>query len=99
MGAEMRSDISLVFLRKLNEMPPPVTTQGMDPKNWDVQGLPNNAESGAKYRVIMEKDPILDEINIKYEQVVEEGEEQHFPEYFSISGNHNDWSDDRMDEG
>jgi len=91
------TDLSALFLRKLKELAPPISAHGNDPRTWEVNGLPNTADSAAKYKVVIEKDPILDEIHVKYEAVVEE--EEAVPEYFCITGSHNDWTEDRMDEG
>jgi len=93
-------DFTKVFMRKLRANPPPVIADGPNPENWEFQGIPkayDPADAGSKWKVVFERDPISEEEVFRFEK--EEEEEMILPEYYSVSANVNEWTEDRMMEG
>jgi len=86
-----------LFLRKLKEHPPPIVADGSNPKNWEYGGPGFDWKDEAKYSVRIEKDLAGDGFTVRYER--QEEIEPEVPEFYSITGTHNDWQDDRMMEG
>lgn len=91
------TDTTKQFLKRLAKLPPPIIFDGNNPADWEYNGVDYNAKPGDRYEVIIEKDNITGEETLRYEKQ-EEGDIIR-PEYYSTSGNHNDWTDDRMMEG
>uniref|UniRef100_A0A7S1KV20 Uncharacterized protein n=1 Tax=Alexandrium catenella TaxID=2925 RepID=A0A7S1KV20_ALECA len=85
-----------IFLRKLKEYRPPVIADGTNPKNWEWSGPGFDWKDDAKYTVKLEKE-VTGEFCVKYER--QEELEIEVPEFYSVTGTHNEWQDDRMMEG
>mmetsp|Transcript_119375 Transcript_119375/g.266633 ORF Transcript_119375/g.266633 Transcript_119375/m.266633 type:complete len:952 (-) Transcript_119375:69-2924(-) len=95
---EEEIDIRALFLRKLLSLPPPLFAEGTKPSEWDYHGLPFDMKSGESYTVSLVEDPILKgEVVVNYERVADVEEEP--PEFYSITGNFNDWGYTEMEVG
>jgi len=93
-------DQNSTFMKKIKSMPPPeVRPVGPNPDDWDSD-YPDfrNAKPGAKFKISLSPDDPADQ-SIKYELVDEFEEENDDDCYWSVAGNFNDWSDDRMADG
>eukprot|EP00931_Biecheleriopsis_adriatica_P085876 TRINITY_DN60659_c0_g1_i1.p1 TRINITY_DN60659_c0_g1~~TRINITY_DN60659_c0_g1_i1.p1 ORF type:complete len:955 (-),score=205.23 TRINITY_DN60659_c0_g1_i1:94-2958(-) len=90
-------DFRKVFLRKILKARPPIVTYGnADPALWDYKGLDYQAKIGEAVKVAFEKDPLTGEETVTFEKEMV----QDSPiEFYSTTGNHNDWDSDRMQEG
>lgn len=75
---------------------PAITTEGNNPANWEYKGMGYSPQPGEKYQVVLTKDPITEEESLVYEKV-EEAEAP--PEFYSTTGTHNEWGEDRMLDG
>jgi hypothetical protein len=90
-------DFRKVFMKKVTESKPPVLMDGSNPDDWEYSGLPILDDDEKQFKIKLTRDPITDEEVITYEVVEPEAVEP--PEFFCTTGNHNDWSEDRMLEG
>lgn len=98
-GEKVEPDVDFrkVFLRKIMRATPPITTEGTsDPACWDYRGLDYKAKEGDSYKVYLEKDAFTGEETVTFEK--EEVKEDP-AEFYSTTGNHNDWDSDQMQEG
>lgn len=90
-------DFRRVFLKKIMRATPPITTEGStDPALWDYRGLDYKATMGDTYKVSLDKDPLTGEENVSFEK---EQVRDDPAEFYSTTGNHNDWDSERMQEG
>jgi len=85
-----------VMKRLANMRPPEVRTYGRNPDDWEFDWLARDAKAGDKYNLIMSADA-PDQTSIKVDKVDALGDEDEV--YFSIAGNFNGWTADRMMEG
>jgi polyketide synthase-associated protein len=98
-------DTRRIFLNKMALTKGKILTDGVDPKNWESSGLAFDAKPGDTYNVIYSKNPMTNEDVITYEKQPKQEEEDKDEEesggplFFSTTGNHNDWVEDRMIEG
>merc|ERR1712190_94855 len=90
-------DYKKLFVKKIMESSPPLLMDGDKPENWEYSGLPILDDPDKQFKIKLEKDPITEEEVITYELVEQEVLEP--PEFYCTTGNHNDWSEDRMLEG
>lgn len=85
------------FLAKMkSSLPPRVVARGKNPADWESDWPDPHCKVGTQYKIKFTKG---EDEPLKWEQVEKEDEivpEQ--PEY-AITGNFNDWSDDRMKHG
>jgi hypothetical protein len=95
LGPRNSIDVKQLFFKKLDNHKPTLLAAGPNPADWDFSGPDFRSKPGDKYSIIIEKDPITGATPIRWEKdsVVDK------PEFYSITGNHNEWSDDRMEEG
>jgi hypothetical protein len=85
-----------VMKRIANMKPPEVRAYGRNPDDWETDWLSKDAKPGDKYNVILSSDvPRESSIKVTKVEKPEDDEEA----YYSIAGNFNDWSADRMMEG
>lgn len=114
-GEDMRSgrniDVKKAFLCKLKCLKPKLIVDGGNPETWEYHGMPialDPNEDPGKWSVQYVKDPFTGEESMEYtkeeeagpaEAVEGEEEEPTGPEYYSVTANFNEWSDDRMMEG
>lgn len=89
-------DHKSVFMQRLQNVRPTLIPNGPDPADWDFSGPDFKSKPGDKYSVIVEKDGITGETQIRWEK---ETKLDATPEFYAISGSHNGWSDDRMIDG
>merc|ERR1712070_1155666 len=87
-------DPQKLLLAKISRQMPTLIADGPDPANWDFSGPDFRAKPGDKYIISIEKDPMTGEMPIRWIKADPAG-----PEFYAITGNHNDWGDDRMLEG
>merc|ERR1712190_654631 len=78
------------FLDKIKSLPPPIVAIGSDPAKWEFTVMSYNPTPGEGYQIIYSKDPLTGEESLKYEIVSDEEP----PEFYSTTGNHNNWVDD-----
>ncbi|CAE8699418.1 unnamed protein product, partial [Polarella glacialis] len=97
-GEEVQPNVDFrkVFLRKIMNSRPPIITDGTDPSSWEFGGLGYTAKPGESYRVCLERDVVTGEETVSFERELVEADPV---EFYSITGNHNDWTEDRMLEG
>jgi hypothetical protein len=75
-----------------------IIANGPDPANWEFSGISYDAKPGDNYSVVFSKDPITGVEQVSYEKV--EAAEEVVPlEFYSTTGSHNEWEEDRMLEG
>nr|AQS99211.1 type I polyketide synthase [Gambierdiscus excentricus] len=98
-GEETREapNYQMLFYKKMKECPAQIIADGTNPKNWEYSGPGFDWKDESKYTVKIEKDLTSDAFVVKWEKQ-EEGEIE-VPEFYSITGTHNEWQDDRMMEG
>merc|ERR1712039_129297 len=95
-GYKPPPDFRKVFTNKMLGAMAPIIADGSDPSGWEFSGLPFDAAADDKYSIIFTKDPVTGTDEVRYEKQVEE---YIAPEFYCITGSHNEWSDDRMMEG
>jgi len=83
------------FLKKIQDTPAKIIVDGPNPETWDYEGPDYNSEPGDRFTVTVTKE--FDEEVVTYQKIEEE--ETEVAEYYCISGNFNDWEDDRMLQG
>jgi len=92
-------DAEQAFMKRLKMMKPPeVRPSGSSPYEWDSD-FPDfkNIKPGTAFTICMNpEDPV--DAPIRYEPVEEEPEDDEDC-FFAITGNFNDWSEERMTEG
>jgi polyketide synthase-associated protein len=76
-----------------------IIVNGNDPSTWEYSGIAYDSKPTDNYAVVFTKDPITGQEVLRYEKTVVEEEEVDPIEFYSTTGNHNDWSEDRMMEG
>merc|ERR1712187_19132 len=91
-------DVRKIFLNKMACGKGNILTDGSDASQWESKGLSFNPEPGEKYNVIYSKNPVTNEECLIYEKQEPEVDVEPI-EFYSITGNHNDWGEDRMIEG
>jgi len=99
---EYQPDINKIFQKKIAERPPPqVRVLGKNPDDWEAD-FPDtrSLRKGTKYHISI--NPTDESEAIKWE-MVEEGPDEDADEeddgFYALTGNFNDWSDDRMAPG
>mmetsp|Transcript_157147 Transcript_157147/g.286121 ORF Transcript_157147/g.286121 Transcript_157147/m.286121 type:complete len:932 (+) Transcript_157147:83-2878(+) len=93
-----KPDYKELFMRKMNTQKNVIKAEGSDPSSWTLTGPDTKSKLGEKYDVVMEKDFLTDETKIRWVKAEEE-EEKKPPEFFSMTGNFNNWVDERMEDG
>mmetsp|Transcript_58864 Transcript_58864/g.182397 ORF Transcript_58864/g.182397 Transcript_58864/m.182397 type:complete len:956 (-) Transcript_58864:110-2977(-) len=99
---DAQPDVDKLFMKKMEMKPPPrVNVLGKDPNDWEAD-FPDtrNARPGAKWTLSMSPD---DEPEKAVEwKFVEDGPDLDAEDddvFYAITGNFNDWSDDRLAAG
>jgi acyl transferase domain-containing protein len=86
------------FMKKMSKVRKSVVVAvGNDPANWEFSGPGYDAKPGEEYKIVLTRDPLTQQEEVFYEK--QEVEAQEPIEFYSTSGNHNGWDDDRMIEG
>jgi len=82
---------------KLMHATTPIIADGPNPQDWEYSGPPFDLKPGERCKVVYTKDPVTgeDEVRFERQQVVADEPAQ----FFCVTGSHNDWADDRMDDG
>lgn len=89
-------DPQKLLLAKLYRQTPTLIADGPNPADWDFSGPDFRSKPGDKYVISIEKDPITGEVPIRWIKADPTADR---PEFYSVTGNHNDWAEDRMIEG
>eukprot|EP00747_Dinoflagellata_sp_TGD_P164522 gnl/TRDRNA2_/TRDRNA2_184576_c0_seq1.p1 gnl/TRDRNA2_/TRDRNA2_184576_c0~~gnl/TRDRNA2_/TRDRNA2_184576_c0_seq1.p1 ORF type:complete len:938 (+),score=185.40 gnl/TRDRNA2_/TRDRNA2_184576_c0_seq1:75-2888(+) len=93
--SEAKVDLKSKFIRKVNESVPQITADGADPATWEVIGMPDpRSKPTDKYEVGIEADG-----QITWDKIDDDDADEPLPDFYSILGNFNDWSEERMAEG
>jgi len=95
-GKRLSPDNRKVFLLKLKQAHSQILTDGSNPEQWEYTGMAYDAKPGDMYRVVYSRDPVTKEEDIRYEK---ELKVEDAIEFYSTTGNHNEWAEDRMLEG
>eukprot|EP00933_Yihiella_yeosuensis_P050544 TRINITY_DN4834_c0_g1_i1.p1 TRINITY_DN4834_c0_g1~~TRINITY_DN4834_c0_g1_i1.p1 ORF type:complete len:281 (+),score=51.87 TRINITY_DN4834_c0_g1_i1:83-844(+) len=98
-GEQVQAEVDYrkVLMRKIMKAAPPILNNGStDPSKWEYQGLDPSAKIGDEYQVVLEKDPVTGEETVSFEKTTDDSDRA---EFYSTTGNHNDWSNDQMTEG
>jgi len=84
------------LMQKLMGASAPIVADGRNPADWEYSGPPFDLKPGEKCKVIYTKDPLTGDEEVRFERTME-AEQQAM--YYCTTGNHNEWSDDRMTDG
>jgi len=90
-------DHKKAIMQKLISSSMPIVVIGNDPAEWEYSGPPYTLKPGEKCKLVYSKDPLTGDDEIRYETVQTVSDQP--IEYYCTTGNHNDWMDDRMEEG
>jgi len=85
------------LMQKLITSSMPIVVIGNDPAEWEYSGPPYDLKPGEKCKLVYSKDPLTGDEEIRYETI--RNVDDQAVEYYCTSGSHNDWTDDRMEEG
>merc|ERR1712050_718149 len=84
------------FAEKMKKAGSPVTAVGRDPSAWECRGLSHDCKPDDVYKVTYSVEE-NGTTNVEYEK--QTAEEVLQPEFYSTTGNHKGWGEDRMIEG
>merc|ERR1712224_744418 len=91
---EGKVDLKSKVIKKINESVPQITVDGSDPAIWDVVGMPDpKGKANDRYDVNIEPDG-----TVLWDKI-EEDEKEPLGDFFAVTGNFNDWTEERMAEG
>lgn len=95
---EDQPDYKELFMKKIKVYQEPVQANGPNPENWHYTGMPFEVKDNEQITVYYSRDPVNKAETVRFE-VSEAAEPEPPAEYYCTSGNHNEWSEDRMMDG
>uniref|UniRef100_A0A7S2L0H4 Uncharacterized protein n=1 Tax=Zooxanthella nutricula TaxID=1333877 RepID=A0A7S2L0H4_9DINO len=90
-------DVKQKLLVKVMNSAPPIIADGPDPADWEYSGPPFDLKDGEKCSITYWKDPVTGDEEVRFDRQLKAIAAP--AEFYCTSGNHNDWTDDRMVEG
>ena len=94
-----KEDVQSLLLRRIAKMSPAeIRPVGNNPDDWEADLPEANPKAGDIYSIIMRPDDPMDE-PIKWVKVRDETEEREMEEFYTITGNFNNWQQDSMAPG